>query len=385
MADAVGSKTSEWLGWLCLLGLFIFWSPIVVFISSWTTMSTVEEYVPLARATLHFVSNIVPFLPSLVEGVLATAALKLFLAFLPSILFSIIRSWFHVKSGAFAQVKLSRWYYSFLMIFVLLVTTLGRSIVVTVVALAQDPTGIIDLLAAWLPRTSHYYFNYMIMGWLTLTWELIRPANLFRHWSLVTFYKCSPKDAKNLSEPEDAASYGMGARMGLASLMSAITLVFCTCSPLMLPFAWVYFSIGRVSYGYLLVHAESRKPDLGGVFWVEAMHRMFFTLALFVVLMTGVLVAHFGTFWNGPAAASLLALPAVYYCWTRANSYEWRTLPLEEMMKAGTSGDGPQSMLVPSAVDDAAGAIAESGSSDSSKSPVFRYRQPECEPDMLAI
>ena len=38
-------------------------------------------------------------LEQLLSGVLATAALKLFMSFLPTILYSIIESTFHLKSG----------------------------------------------------------------------------------------------------------------------------------------------------------------------------------------------------------------------------------------------------------------------------------------------
>lgn len=377
MADAVGSHTREWLGWLCLLGLFVGWSPIVVFISSWTTLSTVEAYVPLASEALTIASGILPFLPLLVEGVLATAALRLFLAFLPDILYRIITGCFSVKSGAAAQLVLGRWYFSFLLIFVLLVTTLGRSLVVTMVALARDPTRIIDLMAVWLPRASHYYFNYMIMGWLTLTWELTRFGNFAVYYSLTVFHASGSKEAKHFSEPESAASYGMGARMGLAALMSAITLVFSTCSPLMLVFSLVYFSIGKVAYGYLLVHAEAKKPDSGGRFWVEAMRWLCCVLGLFVLLMTGVLVARFNTFWCGPAAVTLGALLAVYALWGRLHAYEWETLPLEEMLKARSL-----EAQAPSPSGAGAGvAIAEGTCAGScARHGALHYRQPECEP-----
>eukprot|EP00429_Kryptoperidinium_foliaceum_P054138 CAMPEP_0176091538 /NCGR_PEP_ID=MMETSP0120_2-20121206/45851_1 /TAXON_ID=160619 /ORGANISM="Kryptoperidinium foliaceum, Strain CCMP 1326" /LENGTH=840 /DNA_ID=CAMNT_0017425435 /DNA_START=1 /DNA_END=2523 /DNA_ORIENTATION=+ len=396
MADAVGSHTREWLGWLCLLGLFLGWSPVVVFISSWTTLSTIEAYVPLADDALRIASDILPFLPSLVEGVLATAALRLFLALLPDILYRIITGCFCVKSGVAAQFRLGRWYFSFLLIFVLLVTTLGRSLVVTAVALAKDPTRIIDLMAVWLPRASHYYFSYMIMGWLTLAWEMTRFANFAVYYSLTAFHGSGPKAAKHFSEPESAASYGMGARMGLASLMFAITIVFSTCSPLMLVFSLVYFSIGRMAYGYLLVHAETRKPDSGGHFWVEAMRQVCFILVLFVLLMTGVLVARFNTFWCGPAFLTLGALPAVYMLWSRLHSYEWETLPLEEMMKAWRSGDSVRSMepdgaeqvaaspaggACPTSPDIRATMGVGSCSGDVSQLGLqARYRQPECEP-----
>merc|ERR1719401_1414678 len=282
------------------------------------------------------------------------------------------------------------WYFAFLMIFVLLVTTVGRSLVVTAVAVAQQPTGFLDMLASWLPRTSHYYFNYVIIGWFTLAWELIRAPVLLKYWCLRFLYRSEPSEAKRYSEPEDEATYGLGARMGLSSLMSAITLVFCTCSPLMLLFSAVYFTIGRWAYAFLLVHAETRKPDLGGVFWVEAVRQMLFILCLFVMLMTGVMVAHFNTFWCGPAAVSIGALLPVYMFWRRINMYEWRTLPLEQMMKAWHAGENALTRQTSEEEESGAPAKLQSSSADvagggaalldAGAAPARTYRQPECMP-----
>mmetsp|Transcript_43387 Transcript_43387/g.139456 ORF Transcript_43387/g.139456 Transcript_43387/m.139456 type:complete len:820 (-) Transcript_43387:114-2573(-) len=329
------------LGWLCLVGVFLFWSPVVVFISSLTTLSTIRENVPWANHLLDSSAQVFPWFPAFLEGVLATAALRLFLAFLPFILFSIIRTFFPVKAGAVAQYRLSRWYFAFLLIFVLLVTTLGRGLVVTATTIADNPSAVINLLATWLPRSSHFYFNYMIFGWTTLTWELIRIVNLTKYWFYRVLYKSHVEEAKRQCEPEDEASFGLGSRMGIASLMSAMTLVCCTVSPLILVFAIVYFAIGRVTYGYLLVHVETKKPDLGGLFWMEAVQQVFFILALFVLLMTGVLAGQGKTYMSGPAAVAFSASLALYAMWYRINSFEWETLPLEQMAAASHAREEP--------------------------------------------
>ena len=94
----------ESVGWLCILLVFLSWTPVVVSISSLTTLSTIREYVtPVGRLCDAF-----PGLSAAMEGVLATAALKLFLAFLPALLLGIIGRFFKVHSGALAQLRLER-------------------------------------------------------------------------------------------------------------------------------------------------------------------------------------------------------------------------------------------------------------------------------------
>ena len=38
-------------------------------------------------------------------------------------------------------------------------------------------------------------------------------------------------------------------------------------------FTWVYFFLAQFVYGYLLLFCESKKPDTGGIFWVQARSR----------------------------------------------------------------------------------------------------------------
>merc|ERR1712151_95175 len=71
--------------------------------------------------------------------------------------------------------------------------------------------------------------------------------------------------------------------------MSVITLVFCSCSPVITLPAWILFYIARLVHGELLVFVEKKKPDLGGYFWVEAIKQMFIGLLIYLLLMFGIL------------------------------------------------------------------------------------------------
>lgn len=353
--DELGSATWDLLGGLALLAIFLFWTPLVVFISGWTNLTAIKQFMP---DHLHAATGRYPGAESLLEGVMATAVLKLFLAFLPSLLLGIISRFSHLKAGALAQLRLQRWYFSFLIVLVLLVITIGRGVIVTFTALVKAPTETLSVLTASLPSASHFYFSYVILGWFTMAFELLRITNLIKYWFFRLVYSLEPMAAKHFSEPEDQASYGMGARMALAVLMSAITMVFCTCSPLVTLFAWIYFGLGRLTFGYLLVFAESKKPDLGGEFWVESLKQVFVVLLLYVLFMFGVLVARCGD-WMGPpllAAGSLLAL---YLGWRRVHVLAWESLPLEEVVKASRAKEGVHDRL--------------NG----------KYIQPECDPDLV--
>eukprot|EP00441_Pelagodinium_beii_P023582 CAMPEP_0197661910 /NCGR_PEP_ID=MMETSP1338-20131121/51741_1 /TAXON_ID=43686 ORGANISM="Pelagodinium beii, Strain RCC1491" /NCGR_SAMPLE_ID=MMETSP1338 /ASSEMBLY_ACC=CAM_ASM_000754 /LENGTH=780 /DNA_ID=CAMNT_0043239559 /DNA_START=78 /DNA_END=2420 /DNA_ORIENTATION=+ len=327
--DELGSTTWAVVGWFCYLAIFLFWVPVVVVISSWTSLASIEQASPFVRELIEKH----PQYLSVLTGVFSTAALKLFLAFLPWMLLAVIERFSNLKANALAQLRLQSWYATFLIIFVLLVTTLGRGLTATVATILKDPSSVLETLSKNLPETSHFYFNYVVLGWFTLAVELLRITNLLK-W-LFFRHACGFEAdvAKQYCEPEDQTSYGMGARTALVVLMSAITFSFCTTSPLILPLAVVYFVLGDIVYGYLLIFAESKKPDLGGEFWMQAVQQVLMILLLYVLIMASILVAKSPDNWL-PSASAVSALLVLYWAWRRVNNLAFDSLPLEELVKA---------------------------------------------------
>mmetsp|Transcript_66732 Transcript_66732/g.118038 ORF Transcript_66732/g.118038 Transcript_66732/m.118038 type:complete len:819 (-) Transcript_66732:52-2508(-) len=321
----------NWVMRASMLLVFTLWIPFVMVLSSWTTFGTIQEMFPGLK---DFVQKH-EWLDKLLSGVFATIVLKIFLAFLPSTMYGIITCFADVKSGAAVQIKMQMWYSGFLLIFVLLVTSLGRGLTITLVAIAEQPGKIFSLLAAYLPSASHFYFQYEILGWIVLFTELLRSANFFKYHFFRWLLSMSPKEAKGMSEPEDPACYGVGSRMASSLLTSAITFVFCSCSPLILVFSWVSFGLGQFTYGYLVVFAESKKPDTGGFLWLQAVNQLFWVLAIYVLLMTGVLqMISVHRDWVGPPVAALASLGVLFWARCQVDNLAFEALPLDEVVRA---------------------------------------------------
>merc|ERR1719440_1029291 len=99
----------------------------------------------------------------------------------------------------------------------------------------------------------------------------------------------------------------------------------------------VLFALARLSYGYLVVFAETKKPDLGGVFFVSKLHHMFLGLGIYNILMIGVLSPSP----VGRARSilpSLIALPSIIYTLYSARNFSenfgWEHLPLQEVVES---------------------------------------------------
>merc|ERR1712014_331282 len=83
------------------------------------------------------------------------------------------------------QHKIQEWYFYFQVIFILLVTAIGSSLLDTLEELAESPTSIVYLLASTLPTASHFYLNFLPLQWVTHAQNMLRTSNLFKFkmWS----------------------------------------------------------------------------------------------------------------------------------------------------------------------------------------------------------
>lgn len=326
----VGTFLKETLGYACTVGLYFAFTPIVLAISWLINMGEMMRIFPILKRFFEAV----PAAQPLVEGVVASGGLNIFMSFLPSIFMLIFKNFFTLKAGQWVQHKLQVWYFWFQIIFILLFPVVGSSLWDTMVALLHYPTYTFELLARRLPVSTHFYMNFSVMMWYLHGLQLTRYMNIFKYVCLNAFL--DDRRAKELSEPEDQDYYGIGGRSARFTIAFLVGLVYCSLEPFIIIFAGINFVVSESLFGYLLVFAETRKPDLGGVFWVTKLRHVLFGMLVYIMLMFGVLFHRADSHLPG-----LLVAPAFVY-WYRTFSrfhtaFDWQALPFEELMKGEES------------------------------------------------
>eukprot|EP00448_Togula_jolla_P009074 CAMPEP_0170604872 /NCGR_PEP_ID=MMETSP0224-20130122/19668_1 /TAXON_ID=285029 /ORGANISM="Togula jolla, Strain CCCM 725" /LENGTH=814 /DNA_ID=CAMNT_0010929831 /DNA_START=103 /DNA_END=2547 /DNA_ORIENTATION=- len=309
------------LGYLCIVGLFLSFMPFVVGISTTAKLENLEAKIPVIRMLMKEY----PAIHALWDALMASAALGFFMSFLPTFLVMIFYSFFVLKAEAWLQHRLQKWYFCFLMIFVLLVTAVGSSLTMTASQIAQHPLMAPSLLADTMPLASHFYLNYIPMQWVAHGMDLVRYVILMKFMAFRTIMEEEVARAK--SEPEDQDFYGMGSRSARFTLEAVVCIVFSTLSPLITVLGFLNFVIRRIVFGYLIAFAESRKPDLGGAFWVSKLHHVQVGMYFYIMLMTGVLLKRAAQPWPGCMAAASLAILTIGH--SKFRSLKWEDLPLE--------------------------------------------------------
>lgn len=308
-----------------MVGLFFSYFPIVVIISLVTSLETFRHVFPIFN---HVVMEY-PMATSVWDGIVGSLVLVLFMSFVPTLMMLIIRNFFGLASETWCQQRMQHWYFYFQVLFVLLVFSLGNSLFTSYMRLVKNPTRLCSLLASTLPQAAHFYLKFFPIQMAA------HASHICRYWNLIKFYyykRSVGEDlAFELAEPDDADFYGMGARSARSSLLFVIALVFCSVCPLVSILAFGDFLVRRIALGYLLVFAETRKPDSGGTFWCNQLKHLQLGLFLYITLMVGILVEKAGAYGPGLVAASCYLYMIESYV-NLEQLFRWSRLPFEELV-----------------------------------------------------
>jgi len=298
------------LAYLLVIALFAVYMPCVVGITN-----------------LGKLINLGPLQP-LWMSVAPTLGLQVMVAFLPTFLIQIFSNFFTLRSNAWTQHALQKWYYWFQVIFVLLATAVGQNARGFATTLATQPFAIFGLMADTMPYATHFYMSFTVTQWFTHAMNLTRYIPLMKFKGFLALY--DEETARQMSEPEDQDYYGPGSRGARWAILMCITFVFGTLCPPINLLAFINFAIVRMVYGYLFVFAETKKTDLGGEYYVTMLLHTLLGLVIYCILMMGVLMRRGANF--GPFIVSIF--PFVYSIWAVATfqtKFHWLKLSLSEL------------------------------------------------------
>lgn len=314
------------IGYGLIAGLFFGFMPIVTGISSVTNLNMLAKSSSFARGIIQALGP----LKSMIQGVLASLGLTIFMDFLPTFLMIIFYRCFQLKANAWAQHNCQIYYFWFQVIFIVLVSAVGGSIATTIEKIVQKPTMFFTLLAASLPASTHFYMNFLMLQWFTHTLNLTRYMYITKFLIFKGMYEL--EEAKKKAEPEDQDYYGYGGRSARFGVNLVIGMVFSQLCPFITLLCFICFVLCRTFYGYLYTFAENKKPDMGGIFWVTQVEQVQKCVVIFIITMNGVYMQRAPTW--GVFFVSLLAWPVWIFFWWRFHHHlQWEQLPFETFKK----------------------------------------------------
>merc|ERR1712065_95796 len=197
----------------------------------------------------------------------------------------------------------------FLMVNVLLVTTIAGSIIPIANKLADGPLTVIDLPGQSIPGVAIFFILYVMLQALSgFPLMLLRPAPL-----ILGYLK--GKRAKTAFQDRAAWAPGeifYGAEISKSLIIFHIGLIFSTIAPVILPICTVYYVFGYVAYKYNILYVHVNTFEAGGSFWPDMATRITWGLILFQLTIIGVFAIK-----ESPLGSALLPLPILVVIFSR--------------------------------------------------------------------
>ncbi|KAI1658537.1 DUF221-domain-containing protein [Daldinia decipiens] len=278
---------SEWLRTAAAVafvaGMILLWAFPVAFTSSISQVSTLTDEFPW----LSFIDenknirNVV----SGVAGVLPAVLLALLLWLVP-IIMGFLAGFKGAKTGSQKTETVQKFYFAFLFVQVFLVVSLASGVLQTLDYIANNPTGIADLLAENLPKAANYFFSYMILQALSVSSGTLLQIGALINWYIIA--RMMNKTARNkwftnTKLPE----VNWGTTFPVYTNFACIALIYSVVAPIISIFAIITFSLLWMANRYSMIYVNRFTSDTGGVLYPQAINQTFTGLYVMELCLVG--------------------------------------------------------------------------------------------------
>ncbi|XP_058193772.1 calcium permeable stress-gated cation channel 1-like [Rhododendron vialii] len=307
---------------------FFFMIPIA-FVQSLANIEGIEKKLSFLKVIIE-----VPFIKSLIQGVLPGLALKLFLMFLPAILMLMSKFEGFISISSLERRSASRFYiFSFVNVF------LGSIIAGTAFEqlnsfAKQSANQIPKTIGVAIPMKATFFITYiMVDGWAGIAGEILRLKPLI-FYHLKNFFLV--KTEKDREEAMDPGSLGFNTGEPQIQLYFLLGLVYAVVTPLLLPFILVFFGFAYLVFRHQIINVYNQEYESGAAFWPDVHGRVITALVISQVLLMGLI----GTKEAAQSTPFLIALPILTIAFHRfcKGRYEpaFIRYPLQEAMMKDT-------------------------------------------------
>jgi hypothetical protein len=137
-------------------------------------------------------------------------------------------------------------------------------------------------IATNISEVSTFWINFVCLKSLGLTMDLAMLVPLITITIKKFITRPSPRELRELAKPPE---FNFPQNYNLLLFFFTITLVYSAMSPLILPFALVYFTVASVVYKYLLMYVYETKIESGGKIWPVLFQTVMTSVIFFQVTM----------------------------------------------------------------------------------------------------
>ncbi|KAL8938789.1 MAG: hypothetical protein Q9211_003040 [Gyalolechia sp. 1 TL-2023] len=234
---------------------------------------------------LHWVQNLPKSVLGIISGVLPQALLAGLLALLPVTLRFLAKSEGN-HTGMAVELSVQNYYFAFLFVQVFLVVSISSGFTNTITQLSDNPTNVPGILAQNLPKSTNYFFSYMLLQALTVSaGALVQLGGLFT-WFIVAPIMDSTGRQK-WKRQTNLSDINWGTFFPVYTNLAAIGLIYSVISPLIMVFNITTFSLFWLVYRYNTLYVTKFRFDTGGLLFPKAINQLFTGLYVMELCLIG--------------------------------------------------------------------------------------------------
>ncbi|KAI4114193.1 MAG: hypothetical protein LQ338_008034, partial [Usnochroma carphineum] len=234
---------------------------------------------------LHWVQKLPKSVLGIISGVLPQALLAGLLALLPVTLRFLARTQGN-HTGMAVELSVQNYYFAFLFVQVFLVVSISSGFTNTITQLSQNPANVPGILAQNLPRSTNYFFSYMLLQALTVSaGALVQLGGLFKWFILAPIVDSTGR--QKWRRQTNLSDINWGTFFPVYTNLAAIGLIYSVISPLIMVFNITTFSLFWLVYRYNTLYVTKFRFDTGGLLFPKAINQLFTGLYVMELCLIG--------------------------------------------------------------------------------------------------
>ncbi|KAG0376514.1 hypothetical protein BGX24_007636 [Mortierella sp. AD032] len=283
--DTVTKKVRRMISLAAATALILLWSIPVIFVTGIANLDSLIQLLPF----LKFLKDLPLSVIGIIQGILPPLFLAILMALLPIILTMMSKFEGHVRYSAIT-LAVQKKYFLFLVVNVLLLTTLGNGFIPTLKKLQDgsfSPVQVISIVASTLPDASTFFITYTLL--LSLTGpakELLQIAALVLNYLFTVVLAKSPRQIWNVQGRLSSVNYGT--LFPPQVLMFSIGILYSTIAPIILPIVAFYFTMFYFVYRHQFLYVYWQPVETGGLSFPVAVKQTFAGIFIFEVTIFGI-------------------------------------------------------------------------------------------------
>ena len=283
-----------------LWAMVLFFMVPIAAVSAVSNLSSLDTMLPFLKLITRL-----PVVASILQGILPTLALKIFLALLPAIVRSLASAggiW--TRSGLDRAELRGLALFSFVNVF--LGNALAGGVLSSLKQIADRPAGLLPLLGRSLPSTTRFFMSFILLATATDTlgaFPGLIDCLIYLAKMRLLKYARTPRLEASCWLPKAAS---LGNETSKALLIFVLTVCLSSIQPLVLVTGLAYFLLRLIGAKaqVLLTHEPAYSGD--GRMWAPLRNRVVVALVVYQLSTAGVLGLKQAT---GPALVTLAVVP----------------------------------------------------------------------------